>query len=45
MTLLEFGVVQRGFLGVSIRELDSKFAEEKGFKGIKGIYINGITDN
>lgn len=43
--LLEFGVVQRGFLGVSIRELDSKFAEEKGFKDIKGIYINGITDN
>ncbi|MBP7848900.1 MAG: Do family serine endopeptidase [Lentimicrobiaceae bacterium] len=43
--LLEFGVVQRGFLGVSIRELDSKFAEEKGLKDMKGIFINGITAN
>lgn len=41
--LLEFGAVQRGYLGVSIRELDSKFAEEKSIKDLRGIFINGIT--
>jgi serine protease Do len=42
--LLEYGEVQRGFIGVSIRDLDSKLAEEKHFKDMKGVYVNAITD-
>lgn len=42
--LLEFGEVQRAFIGVSIRDLDSKLAEEKHIKDIKGVYVNTITD-
>lgn len=42
--LLEFGEVQRGFLGVSIRDLDYKLAEEKGIKQIKGVYVAGLND-
>lgn len=42
--LLEYGEVQRAFIGVSIRDLDSKLAEEKGIKDIKGVYINGLTE-
>ncbi len=41
--LEEFGSVQRGFIGVSIRDIDSKLAEEKGIKDLKGIYVAGLT--
>lgn len=41
--LVEYGEVQRGFIGVSIRDLDSKLAEEKGFRDSRGIYIAGLT--
>lgn len=42
--LLEYGKVQRGFIGVSIRDIDSKFADDKGIKKIKGVYVNGLTE-
>lgn len=42
--LLEFGKVQRAFMGVSIRDIDAKFAEEKGLKNLNGVYITGITE-
>ncbi len=43
--LLEFGSVQRAFIGVSIRDLDSKLAEEKSIKDYKkGVYVAGLTE-
>ncbi len=42
--LIEFGTVQRAYIGVSIRDIDSKFAEEKNIKQLNGIYVNGLTD-
>jgi serine protease Do len=42
--LAEFGTVQRGFIGISIREVDSKIAQEKGLKDIKGVYVAGLTE-
>jgi Do/DeqQ family serine protease len=42
--LLEFGTVQRGFIGVSIRDIDNKLAEEKGIKEFKGVYVAGISE-
>lgn len=41
--LAQFGQVQRAFLGVSIREIDSKFAKEKGLSQLNGVYVNSIT--
>jgi len=43
--LAEFGTVQRAFIGVSIRDIDAKLAEEKALKNLKGIYVNGLTEN
>jgi S1-C subfamily serine protease len=43
--LAEFGTVQRAFIGVSIRDIDSKFAEEKGLKSLEGVYVNGLSEN
>ncbi len=44
--LVEFGKVQRAFLGVSIRDIDSKLVEEKklGAGIMKGIYVTGVSD-
>jgi len=42
--LLEYGNVQRGFIGVNIRDIDSKLADEKGFKTMNGVYVAGITE-
>ena len=42
--LLEFGSVQRAYIGVSIRDMDQKLAEETGLDRIQGVYVNGITD-
>lgn len=43
--LIEYGTVQRAFIGLSIQDIDSKFAEEKRIKQLKGVYINGLTQN
>lgn len=42
--LLEFGEVQRAYIGVSIRDLDYKLAKEKSINDIKGVYVNGLTE-
>lgn len=43
--LIEYGTVQRAFIGLGIQDIDSKFAEEKRIKQLKGVYINGLTEN
>ncbi|HWY36942.1 MAG TPA: Do family serine endopeptidase, partial [Bacteroidia bacterium] len=43
--LAELGVVQRAFIGVSIHDIDSKFAEEKGLKNLNGVYVSGLSEN
>ena len=42
--LVEFGSVQRGFIGVSIRDIDSKLVEEKGLKPTQGVFVAGLTE-
>ncbi len=41
--LMEFGKVQRGFLGVSIQDLNAKLAEENNIQRTKGVYIAGVN--
>lgn len=41
--LLEFGEVQRAFIGISIRDLDAKLATEKSINEIKGVYVQGLA--
>ena len=43
--LVEFGEVQRAFLGVSIHDLDAKFAAEKNIKQINGVYVQAVSPN
>jgi serine protease Do len=41
----DFGEVQRGFLGIQIRDVDQKLADEKSLKDIRGVYIEKVNDN
>ncbi len=43
--LKEYGYVQRAMLGVSIQEITSEFAKEKGLGKIEGVYIAGVDEN
>ena len=42
--LVEFGSVQRGFIGVSIRDIDNKLIEDKGIQQTNGVYVAGLTE-
>ena len=39
--LREFGEVQRGIIGVQIRNINAQFAEERGLTTLNGAYIQG----
>jgi len=41
--MVEFGTVQRAYIGVSIQDIDAKFASEKNLKQLTGVYVNGLT--
>jgi len=42
--IIEFGHVQRAFIGVRINEVTQEIAKEKGLKDVAGIYVNEVTD-
>ncbi len=37
--LLEFGEVQRAFIGIHLEDLDAKLAKEKSINELKGVYV------
>lgn len=41
--LLEFGTVQRGFIGAMIRSVDQDLAKEKGLERVKGVYVDSLV--
>jgi len=43
--LLNYGEVQRAYIGVSILELGSAYARENGITETEGVYVAGVTDN
>ncbi len=45
MDLIEFGVVQRAILGVSIQDVTSDLAKEKGLDKIEGVYISEVRSD
>lgn len=42
--MVEFGTVQRAYIGVSIQDIDAKFAAAKNIKQLNGIYVNGVNE-
>lgn len=43
--LLQYGTVQRGFLGVIIRTVDGNLARDKGFEFVEGVYVDSLMSN
>jgi len=43
--LRDYGTVQRAFIGVSIKELDSKLAKEAGLDDIRGVYVADVSED
>lgn len=43
--LIAYGVVQRGFIGVSIADVSAEMARSKGLKSAEGVYISGLSAN
>lgn len=41
--IVEFGAVQRAYLGVNIQDIDAAFAQQKNLKQLNGIYVKGLT--
>ncbi len=42
--LIDFGTVQRGFLGVIIREVDADLAKREGLPNANGVYLDRVMD-
>lgn len=43
--LIQYGVVQRGFLGVHIRNIDQDLADQMGLFEMKGVYVGGLVES
>lgn len=43
--LISFGEIQRGYIGVEIREMTAELAQDAGQSAINGVYIAGISEN
>ena len=43
--LIEYGEVQRAFLGVVLQDLNADLASKKGIKEIKGVYISELSED
>ncbi len=43
--LMEFGVVQRALLGVTIQDVTQELANDNNIQNLKGVYVNGVNDD
>ncbi len=45
LDLIEYGEVQRAYIGIQIQDLDAEIAKKLGLDNIKGVYVAGLTEN
>ncbi len=43
--LINFGIVQRGYLGVQISDITQELKEEKELKDLKGVFVAGVVED
>lgn len=43
--IIEFGSVQRAFIGINIRDIDETLAEENQLNSLKGAFVAGLSEN
>lgn len=42
--LMEYGTVQRAFIGISINEVTSEMAQKNGVTSLKGVYVSSVAE-
>ena len=42
---INYGEIQRAYIGVTIRDIDSQFADELNLSNLKGVYVVSVVDN
>ncbi len=43
--IMQFGEVQRAYMGITFVDMDDDFVKKMGIKDIKGVYIESVTEN
>lgn len=43
--IMEYGEIQRGYLGVQIQDINAEFAKAIGLENVNGIYVAGVIEN
>lgn len=43
--LIDFGVVQRAYLGIGISDVDSKLANDLGMENIQGVHVGSVSED
>ncbi len=43
--LMNYGEIQRAYIGVQIRDIDAHFADELGLEQVRGVYIASIVES
>lgn len=45
LDLIDYGIVQRGYLGVQIADITQELKEEKKLSSVKGVYISEVVED
>ena len=43
--MIQYGIVQRAFIGVGIQEMSQNIANDLGISNTEGVFVNGVTSN
>jgi serine protease Do len=43
--LIDYGVVQRGYLGIQMADITQELKEDKGLKNLEGVYVASVLEN
>jgi len=43
--IIDYGIVQRGFLGVQISDISQELKEKNNLPNLKGVFISGVVEN
>jgi len=43
--LMQYGEIQRAYIGVQIQDIDAEMADKLGLKDVSGVYIAGVVEN
>ncbi|MBE0649852.1 MAG: trypsin-like peptidase domain-containing protein [Bacteroidales bacterium] len=43
--LMKYGEIQRGYMGIQIRDIDARFAKENHLDDLEGVYVAGVIQD